>query len=68
MTGERKDENARKGNHYERWLAVLDALDVQFLVLDTERDRDLFQLVRSRPGWKLDVQDGESVLFARKAA
>ena len=48
-----------------RWPAILHEFDVQFLVLDTQRNRDLFQLFRSQPGWTLGFRDGNEVLFAR---
>lgn len=47
------------------WLAALDALGVEFLVLDIQRDAGLLQLVRSQPGWIVEFQDGEAALFAR---
>lgn len=49
----------------ERWLAALDTYDVQFLILDKKRDATLLQLVRSRPGWTVDFEDNEAVLFTR---
>jgi hypothetical protein len=52
-------------SQYERWLAALDAFSVQFLVLDVQHDREILQLVRSRPGWAIDFADGESALLAR---
>ena len=53
---------------FENWLATLDAYGVEFLMLDVHHDRDLFQLVRSRPGWTVDLRDGATVLFARTGA
>jgi hypothetical protein len=53
---------------YANWLAVLDAFDVEFLVLDTHRDHGLLQAVRSDPRWIVDVEDREAVLFARAGA
>ena len=55
----------RRYGRLERWLAALDTHGVQFLILDKERDGTLLQLVRSRPGWILDFEDNESVLFTR---
>ncbi len=52
----------------ERWLATLDAYGVQYLILDTQRDRELLQLVQSDPKWIIDFQDGDSILFARTQA
>ena len=47
------------------WLSILDEFDVQFLVLDTHRDRDLCQIVQSQPGWTVDLQVEKKILFAR---
>jgi hypothetical protein len=55
----------RETRRYERWLAALDAFDVTFLVLDTEHDGGLVQAARSHPGWDVDLEDGDAVLFAR---
>jgi hypothetical protein len=49
----------------ENWLAILDAYGAQFLVLDTQRDQDLYQLARSQSGWTVDFEDGRRVLMAR---
>ena len=57
--------HARKYSRPERWLAALDTYGVQFLILDKERDGSLLDLVRSRPGWTVDFEDTESVLFTR---
>jgi hypothetical protein len=46
-------------------LAALDTYGVRFLILDKERDGSLLDLVRSRPGWSVDFEDTESVLFTR---
>jgi hypothetical protein len=59
---------AREIRQYERWLAALDAFDVKFLVLDIERDGELVQAARSHPGWDVDLEDGDAVLFARAGA
>jgi hypothetical protein len=55
----------RRYGRLERSLAALDTHGVQFLILNKERDGTLLQLVRSRPGWAVDFEDTESVLFAR---
>jgi len=49
----------------EDWPQVLDEYGVQFLVLDRHDDSDLLDLFRSRPGWMVDFEDKEAVLFAR---
>ncbi len=56
---------AQKTDRYEDWLAILDTYGVQFLILDLQRDDELLRSVRSHPGWTVDFQDGETILFAR---
>jgi len=56
---------ARRSGRLESWLTALDTHGVQFLILDKQRDRRLLKLVRSRPGWAVDFEDRESVLFTR---
>jgi hypothetical protein len=47
------------------WLALLDDLDVRFLMLDTHQDYELLQAAQRNPRWTLDVEDGNSALFVR---
>ena len=47
------------------WLALLDDLDVRFLMLDTRQDCELLQAVQRNPRWALDVEDEDSALFVR---
>ena len=61
----REQAPTQRYGRLERWLAALDTHGVQFLILDKERDGRLLQLVRSSPGWTVDFEDTESVLFAR---
>jgi hypothetical protein len=49
------------------WLAVLDAFEVEALILDVGRDAGFLQSVRSCPVWRLDLDDGRSALFVRAA-
>jgi len=49
----------------EDWPAVLDEYGVQFMALDRHDDSDLLKLFRSQPGWIVDSEDGEAVIFAR---
>jgi hypothetical protein len=49
----------------ENWPRVFDEYGVQFLVLDRHDDTDLLDLFRSQPGWTLDFEDEEAVIFAR---
>ena len=52
----------------EGWLATFDSYGVRFLVLDKHKDRSLLDIVRERPGWSVDFEDTESVLFTRRRA
>ena len=45
------------------WLGMLDEYAVQFVALDRHGDSDLVELFRSQPGWIVDLEDGEAVLF-----
>ncbi len=47
------------------WLAILDTYQVQFLLLDAERDRTLLDAARKHPAWTVDYDDGDTVLLAR---
>ena len=58
----------RSGDRYKDWLALFDAHQVQFLLLDTEQDRGLLQAARANPQWAVDCVDGSSVLLARAGA
>ena len=49
----------------EDWSAVPDEHGVQFLVLDRHSDNDLLKLFQSQPGWAVDFEDGEAVIFVR---
>jgi hypothetical protein len=49
----------------EDWLEMLDEYDVQFLVLDLHTDSELLGLFRSQPGWAVDFEDREAIIFAR---
>ncbi len=50
------------------WPDLLDEYDVQFVALDAHRDGDLLKLVRSKPEWTVESEDGEVVVFARREA
>jgi hypothetical protein len=52
----------------ENWLRALDAYHVRFLVLNQQSERDMVTYFRSQPGWAIDFEDGESIIFARADA
>lgn len=52
----------------EDWLGVLDECGVQLLVLDRCDDNDLLNFFRSQPGWTVDFEDEEAVIFVRAAS
>jgi len=49
----------------EDWPAVLDEYGVQFLVLGRHNDSDLLELFQTQPGWAVDFEDEEAIVFAR---
>jgi len=49
----------------EDWPAVFDEYGVQFLVLGRHDDNDLLKLFRLQPGWAVDFEDEEAIIFAR---
>jgi len=49
----------------EDWPQVLDEYGVQFLVLNRHDDGDLLKIFRSQPGWTVDFEDEEAVIFVR---
>jgi hypothetical protein len=57
--------NARETGIKEDWLRALDAYHVRFLVLNRQSERDLVNYFRSLPGWGIDFEDSESIIFAR---
>ncbi|MGD2041658.1 MAG: hypothetical protein PVH11_12600 [Anaerolineae bacterium] len=52
-------------DHHTGWLAMLDTYQVEFLLVDSERDRDLFRAAQSHPYWTVDCRDDQSVLLLR---
>lgn len=49
----------------ENWPSVLDAYNVQFLVLNLHNESDVVRFFRLHPGWKVDFEDEEAIIFAR---
>jgi hypothetical protein len=47
------------------WPSLLEELDVRFLVLDMDRDAELFELFQAHSRWVIDSQDERVVLLAR---
>ena len=66
MKGTKTDAPAADGS--ARWLALLDSYQVQYLILNAGQDRALLQAAGRHPAWKVDYDDGESVLLARALA
>ncbi len=59
--------SSHMADRFAAW-SILDRYGVQYLILDKERDGSLLSLVRARPGWTVDYEDGASVLFTRSLA
>ena len=60
-----KQANTPKVRRYQNWLSIRDEFDVQFLLLDIRQDRELFQMIRERTDWIVDIKEGERVLLTR---
>lgn len=54
-----------KSNVNENWLECFEEHDVRFVVLDPSRDGGLVEILRRQPGWLVDLEDHEVVVFAR---
>jgi len=49
----------------QEWATTLDEYGVQFLVLDRNDDTELVSHFRAQPGWRVDFEDHEGMIFAR---
>jgi len=71
VTQAKQPQNTLAGLHLKRtglgenWLRVLDAYRVQFLVLGLHSECDVVEFFRSQPGWEVDFEDEETIIFAR---
>ena len=71
VTQSKQRQNALAGPHLkstrldENWLRMLDAYRVHFLVLNLNSESDMAEFFRSQPGWEVDFEDEESIIFAR---
>jgi hypothetical protein len=52
----------------KNWPGELDSYGVQIVVLDLAGDSDLVERFQSEPGWRVDFDDGEAIIFARDPA
>ncbi|MGC9393496.1 MAG: hypothetical protein ACP5J4_01430 [Anaerolineae bacterium] len=57
-----------KGYLNPQWLALLDAENVQTVILSRHEDRDLLRLLQRSPQWAIDFADRWSAIFVRRAA
>jgi hypothetical protein len=48
-----------------RWRALLDQYDISYMVLSKDEHPDLVADVRQTPGWRLDYEDDQAVVFSR---
>ena len=44
---------------------MLDECGVRYLALDIHSDGALLKVIRSQPGWTVDLEDEEAVLFVK---
>jgi hypothetical protein len=49
------------------WARVLEAYDVQFVVLNQSQDEKLVKTLLRQPGWSADFEGDGVVVFARSA-
>jgi hypothetical protein len=49
------------------WLALLDAENVQTVILDRREDRDLLKVLRRSSEWAVDFADRQSMILVRRA-
>lgn len=49
----------------ESWLDLLDDYDVQWVILDPHDDSDVAETIRSQPGWDIDTDDDNLIIFTR---
>jgi hypothetical protein len=47
----------------EHWLQFLDEENVQLVILDADLDLEFAKAIRSQPGWNIDFEDDELVIF-----
>jgi len=52
------------GTH-DDWLSALDVYRVQFIILNIHGEGDVVKFLRSQPGWEVDFEDDEAIIFAR---
>jgi hypothetical protein len=57
-----------KGGLDPQWLALLDAENVQTVILSRYEDRDLLRLLHRSPQWAVDFADQRSVILVRRVA
>lgn len=52
------------GNTVDHWLRLFEKEQVQFIVLNRRDDDDLVKAIHAQPGWSVDFEDGQAVIFA----
>ncbi|MDQ6672063.1 MAG: hypothetical protein M3069_15200 [Chloroflexota bacterium] len=48
-----------------RWRALLDEYQITYVVLNTAEQKELVADLRQEPGWKIDYEDDQAVVFSR---
>jgi hypothetical protein len=51
-----------------RWRALLDQYHITYVVLSTAEHPDLIADIRQEPGWRMDYEDDQAVVFSRSAS
>lgn len=47
------------------WLTMLNQYNVRYLALDKQGDRELVVYFQTHPGWAIDFEDQEGMVFVR---
>lgn len=55
----------RKTEVDESWLDLLETENIQLVILDPYDDRDMVKTMRLQPGWDIDSEDEEFLVFTR---
>ena len=63
---DRKQSVLQKRRGKVDWPTLLDRHGVEFALLNRQEDSDLVMRLRSHPGWVVDNEDGETLLFRRR--
>jgi len=56
-----------KNSRYDRFIALLQAHNVDHLIFHRQNDLEWIRFFRMQPEWQVDLEDENSILFIRTA-